>query len=165
MYSFLQKKKTFSTLLQCNLQFNSSINSTYHKVGYFFAWTGHMNYLLLFPALLGVINEAIYVVNGYTWCEGGISNANSVTQACMALATALWVIYYKNSWLAQQKLLARKWGTTGCEESEKDRPQFRGSEYYRDPVTLREVRHFKKDKKRKRSAFVQIHAPHLSFTI
>ena len=32
----------------------------------------------------------------------------------MALATALWVIYYKNSWLAQQPL-ARKWGTTGCE--------------------------------------------------
>lgn len=30
----------------------------------------------------------------------------------------------------------------GCEGAARDRPQFRGTEYHRDPVTLREALHY-----------------------
>ena len=111
------------------------------EVGFYFAWLGHLSYSYLFPAALGLACQVYYMFAGYSWCDTGLTTG-TYFQMVTGVGTVLWAIVYKNQWAAQQKLLAVKWGTRGFEAEEKDRPQFRGSEYVRDPVTLREVLHY-----------------------
>ena len=77
------------------------------EVGFYFAWSGHMNYLLLFPAIVGFANQMLLLFSGYTWCDYGLTS-NSYFQAVTSIVTMLWMVYYKNSWQAQVRKRAQK---------------------------------------------------------
>ena len=95
---------------------------------------------------MGLACQVYFLIAGYSWCLSGVQTG-TYFEMIAGLTTAVWAIVYKNGWQAQQKLLAVKWGTRDCDEGAKDRPQFRGSEYIRDSVTLREVLHFPETKR------------------
>jgi len=111
------------------------------EVGFLFAWMGHLAYSFIYPSVAGLICQIYYWSAGTSWCLVGL-NAGTWFQMLTGTFTVIWAIVYKNNWASQEKLLALKWGTRDAEENERDRPQFRGSEYIRDPVTLREVLHY-----------------------
>ena len=111
------------------------------EIALYFAWVGYLALLLVFPAIVGVGNQVYYIIVGYTWCDATIG----YVQVATAVITVLWGVFFKESWLGQQRLFAVRCGTQGVEEEEMDRPQFRGTDYRRDPVSLRRVLYFPED--------------------
>jgi hypothetical protein len=116
------------------------------ETGFLFAWMGYLGYMFIFPAAFGLICQIYYWSAGTSWCEDGI-NTGTWFQMLTGIFIILWSVIFKNSWLSQEKLLGLKWGTLDSAKSERDRPQFRGTEYIRDPVTLREVLHYPESKR------------------
>jgi hypothetical protein len=108
------------------------------EVALYFTWLGHLSFSYIWPGSVGFVAALYYMVAGYSWCETGFQVGTYFEMAC-GIFVSVWAVAYKNDWSAQQKLVALKFGTKGAEASECDRPQFRGTEYHRDPVTLREV--------------------------
>lgn len=116
------------------------------EVALYFLWLGHLSFAYLAPALVGLVAVLYYAAAGYSWCETGFQAGTYFEIAC-GLFVSMWAVAYKNDWASQQKLAALKFGTKGAEATEHDRPQFRGTEYHRDPVTLREVLYYPEAKR------------------
>ncbi|CAM9423223.1 unnamed protein product [Scytosiphon promiscuus] len=92
------------------------------KMAFYFAWLGFYAWALTLPALYGVGMEIYILVNGITFDDSGWK----FSQVSMAVGTVLWSVIYQELWGREEKIVAVKWGTSGFEEIEKDRPNFEG---------------------------------------
>eukprot|EP00903_Cladosiphon_okamuranus_P010788 g10194.t1 len=92
------------------------------KMAFYFAWLGFYAWALIVPALCGIGVEIYVMTQGITFDETGWNYC----QVSFAAGVVLWSAVYQELWAREEKVIAVKWGTSGFEEVEKDRPNFEG---------------------------------------
>lgn len=117
------------------------------RVGLYFAYLQHYVTWLMYPALFGV----------GTFIYGAIFWKNNVNELLpvYTIFMVFWATFYIESWKNKQATIAMKWGMTGFEDEENDRPQFFG-ETIMDIVTGKDMTYFPDELRRPRNALVVV---------
>ncbi|KAH8095159.1 intracellular chloride channel [Aureococcus anophagefferens] len=94
------------------------------KIALYFAWLSFYGYMLMMPAIAGLLALL------YTSAFDVDDEAKGIhyDQFLMAVFLVVWSAYYKEQWDIESQYCAVKWGTLNFEEEEADRPQFVGDE-------------------------------------
>ena len=94
------------------------------KIALYFAWLSFYGYMLMMPAIAGMLALL------YTSAFDVDDEAKGIhyDQFLMAVFLVVWSAYYKEQWDIECQYCAVKWGTLNFEEEEADRPQFVGDE-------------------------------------
>ncbi|CAM9186818.1 unnamed protein product [Hapterophycus canaliculatus] len=125
------------------------------KMAFYFAWLGFYAWALILPALYGIGTEIYILTNGITFDDAGWKFSQQVS---MAVGIVLWSVIYQELWGREEKIVAVKWGTSGFEEIEKDRPNFEGDKdspgggRRRSPVTNTFQTYYPEHKRKVRQA-------------
>ncbi|EGB08933.1 hypothetical protein AURANDRAFT_25370, partial [Aureococcus anophagefferens] len=90
------------------------------KIALYFAWLSFYGYMLMMPAIAGLLALL------YTSAFDVDDEAKGIhyDQFLMAVFLVVWSAYYKEQWDIESQYCAVKWGTLNFEEEEADRPQF-----------------------------------------
>ena len=87
------------------------------KVGLYFTFMAHYTKWLTFPAALGL------PVQLYTWAT---NDYGTVVLPIYAFVVSMWAITMLEFWKREESMTALKWGMVGYEDTERDRPDFKG---------------------------------------
>lgn len=104
------------------------------KVSLYFAWLGFYTMALLVPSILGAGMIVVFTIRGY---QDTVDHIDGFLVGFLLLMVT-WGAVYCRGWDRECKAISVKWGTTGFEEEESDRPQFRGDPnkpLARSPIT------------------------------
>jgi len=87
------------------------------KIALYFCFMSHYTRWLCFPAVVGV------PVQLYAWATGNYGNASLPVYA---FVVAMWAIVMLEYWKREENMTSLKWGMVGYEDTERDRPDFKG---------------------------------------
>jgi len=121
------------------------------RIGFYFLYLQHYTTMLLGPAVLGVACEVLTVLGAKTHViPDNISEIAYMVYLCIML---FWSTIYVAIWKGKQSTLAMRWGMTGYEANELDRPLFEGIDV-RSPVDGTHMRYFPDKTKKYRNNIV-----------
>jgi anoctamin-10/anoctamin-7 len=116
------------------------------KVGLYFLFLQHYVTLLMWPALLGLI----------TFIVQAISNSpENILMPYYATFVVVWSSFFMEFWKRRQSWASLRWGSTGFEDVEQDRPQFKG-EQINSPVDGKPTTYFASEEKNRRVTIVNV---------
>jgi len=102
------------------------------KIGLYFGFTEHYTRWLLAPAIIGFpLQIAVFALNDY----------DLAVLPFYSIFIALWAVFMLEFWKRKEKYIALKWGTLGFEETEVDRPDFKG-EFIKSFIDGSNIRYF-----------------------
>eukprot|EP01038_Epipyxis_sp_PR26KG_P012812 gene12812-17175_t len=113
------------------------------RIGFYFRYLQHYVEMLMWPALLGMIT---FLVKVFYFTD------ESFLMPYFTCYMVIWSTFYIESWKRKQSTMAMKWGTTGIEETERDRPLFKGTQI-NSPIDGKKMVYFDKSKKSQRVGF------------
>jgi anoctamin-10/anoctamin-7 len=89
------------------------------KIGLYFLFLQHYVTLLMWPAFLGLITFIVKSV---------YDEPENFLMPYFAVFTVVWSSFFMEFWKRRQSTASLKWGSSGFEEEEQDRPQFKGEQ-------------------------------------
>lgn len=116
------------------------------KVALYYAYLGYFTIQLICPCLLSVGVTVINILRGY---KDTVQKLDYSSYAYVFLLLT-WATLYEQSWNRECAMIAVKWGTTGVESEEQDRPEFVGDAVQplkRSRVTNRRETYFPSSKR------------------
>jgi hypothetical protein len=87
------------------------------RITLFFVFYGHYSYYLIIPSIIGFVFQFV------VW---GQLNFSSPVLPFFCVLISIWAIYMLEMWKQEEKRTAMKYGMLGYEDSEPDRPEYRG---------------------------------------
>jgi hypothetical protein len=87
------------------------------RIAFYFAWLGFYNVWLIAPSILGL---GVFV---HQLARGSIIVS---TLPFFCLFMALWSVFFLESWVRRESVLAHEWGLLSFEDTETERIEFRG---------------------------------------
>ena len=111
------------------------------KIGLYFLWLAHYTSWLLVAGIVGFLSWINVAVKG--------NDPNAEIMPYFATFMAFWATLFLESWKRKESTHAMKWGTTGFESEEQDRPQFEGT-LTPSPVTGKPHLYFSRTEKAQR---------------
>lgn len=110
------------------------------RIGFYFLYLQHYCTALLGPAILGVVVVCLQIL-----VDVNIISATPIVQSSWGVAFVtimlVWSSLYVEFWKKTQSEYAMRWGMSGFEDSEQDRPLFQGIDIL-SPVDGSEIRYF-----------------------
>lgn len=88
------------------------------KIALYFVFMGHYSYWLIIPGIIGLIFQIIVFATG---------NFSSSVLPFYSLLITVWAIVMLEYWKRKEQLKAVDWGMTSFEDTEPDRPEFKGA--------------------------------------
>jgi len=116
------------------------------KIAIFFVFIGHQSKWLIAPGIVGFIVQIV------VWSTG--PNFSHPVLPFFGLFTVFWAILWLNNWKREECTKAMEWGMTGFEETEINRPQFRG-DIITSPITGQFELWYPPDVRRRKNLFSQ----------
>ena len=129
----------------CQLPWNQPVDDIKdyfgEKIGLYFVWLGHYTSWLAGASVVGF----------FCWINVAAddNNPNAVIMPYFATFVAFWATFFLEFWKRKESTTSMKWGTTGFEAEEQNRPQFQG-ELKPSPVTGNDYLYFPYSAKAKR---------------
>jgi hypothetical protein len=114
------------------------------KIGLYFLWLAHYTSWLLFAGVVGFFCWINVAVKG--------NDPNAVIMPYFATFMAFWATLFLEFWKRKESTHAMKWGMSGFESEEQDRPQFVGVSTP-SAITGKPQLYFSRSEKAKRAGF------------
>lgn len=114
------------------------------KIGLYFVWLAHYTSWLLVAGIVGFFCWINVAVKG--------NDPNAVVMPYFATFMAFWATLFLEFWKRKENTHAMKWGMSGFESEEQDRPQFTGT-LLPSAVTGQPRLYFPRSEKAKRASY------------
>jgi anoctamin-10/anoctamin-7 len=88
------------------------------KIALYFVFMGHYSVWLIIPGIIGLVFQIIVFATG---------NYSSPILPFYSLVITVWAIVMLEYWKRKEQMKAMDWGMTSFEESEPDRPEYKGT--------------------------------------
>ena len=111
------------------------------KIAFYFAFIEYYNYLIIYPAVLGLALQIVIYVT---------QNNDHVLLPFYSVFILLWSQSFLDSWELKEGHYAMEWGVTNIERIEQDRSKFKGKEDIPDIITGEKKAYFSYEAKRNR---------------